>query len=118
MADAYVQLDQQSLTVVGTEVDITGTGTADGTIVKHIRVVNTDATESTAIRIWQSAGAPLNDDTKLIMPTADIAAGGWAEFEGTIILDSGESLWASLENSTDATAHDITVTTYGLNMTP
>jgi hypothetical protein len=114
MADIYGMLDQRDLTAVSTPVSLYTAGGTETTIIKHIRVVNQSSSNSTAIRMWQTG---VTDDD-LILPTADIAGGGWAEFEGTIILNPGDTISASKENSTDATTADLTITLYGLEMTP
>lgn len=112
MTDTYSKLFQTDLTVVSSPVVLVTAGAAEQVIVKHIRVVNQGAV-TTAIRMYQT-GTTVDD---LILPTADIAPGGWAEFEGTIILSPNEVLYASKENSTLASTADITITVYGLRMT-
>lgn len=112
MADTYAKLFQTDLTALSTPVALVTAGVAEQVIVKHIRVVNQGAV-ATAIRMYQT-GTTADD---LILPTADIAPGGWAEFEGTIILSASEILYASKENSTLASTADITITVYGLRMT-
>jgi len=114
MADTYSKLAQTDLTALSTPIVLVTAGATEQIIVKHIRVVNQSTSNSTAIKMWQTG----TTDDDLILPAADIADGGWAEFEGTIILDPTEVLYASKENSTGATTADITITVYGLEMTP
>ena len=114
MPDTYSMLDQRDLTAVSTPVTLYTAGATATVIVKHIRVVNQSSANDTAIKLWQTG----TTDDEIILPTADIAGGGWAEFEGTIILNPNDSISASKENSTTATTADITITLYGLEMTP
>jgi len=112
MTDLYSKLFQVDLTALSTPVTLVTAGAAERVIVKHIRVVNQSTTVATAIKMFQT-GTTVDD---LILPSADIAVGGWAEFEGTIILDPSELLYASKETSTTLTTADITITVYGLRM--
>jgi hypothetical protein len=119
MSDTYTKLAQHDLDLV--DAAPTAVVTAGGTeqvIVKHIRVVNQSTLTIAGIRMWQrtSAGVPVDDE--LILPTADIAAGGWAEFEGTIILNPSEVLYADSVIPTSGPGTSMTITLYGLKMTP
>ena len=114
MTDTYSKLFQIDLTALSTPVSLVTAGATEQVIVKHIRVVNQSTSVSTAIKMFQT-GTTVDD---LILPSADISPGGWAEFEGTIILSSNEILYASKENSTSLTTADITITVYGLRMVP
>lgn len=114
MADTYSKLAQDDLTVVSSAVTLYTAGPTETTIIKHIRAVNQSTNTDTAIRMWHGG----TTDDELILPTADIAGGGWAEFEGTIILNPNESLHASKMTSSTSTTADITITVYGLEMTP
>lgn len=113
MADTYAKLFQTDLTALSTPVALVTAGATEQVIVKHIRVVN-QSNGPTAIRMYQT-GTTVDD---LILPTADLSPGGWAEFEGTIILSSNEVLYASKENASIGGTADITITVYGLRMTP
>lgn len=116
MSDTYKKLGQSTLTSTGTPVAVYTAGVGKTTIVKHIRAVNRSSSNDTALKIWQSTSSP-SDDTTVILPAADIGGGGWVEFEGTIILNPGESLWAArMVPTTAAVAQNITVTVYGLEM--
>src|SRR3990167_8224646 len=95
MTDVYSKLHQEDLDLVDVNpTAVVTAGAAEQIIVKHIRVVNQSTTDIAGIRMWQrtSAGVPVDDE--LILPTADIVGGGWAEFEGTIILNPNEILYA------------------------
>jgi len=128
MTDTFTSLAQISLTGLNTPTLLYSNATGGKVIVKHIRVVNQNtnlvtvptgtANVSTGICMWLSTSLPLITNTdKLVLPTADLSDGGWAEFEGTIILDNGENLYAAKRNSTAATHSDIAVSLYGLEMT-
>lgn len=118
MTDTFKKLAQSELTVVGTAVLIYEAPSATSAIVKHIRLVNQSDSDATAVRMWHKNGTVTPPDAAyLILPTADIADGGWAEFEGTIILDAGDKIYASVEDpSTGPTGADVAVVVYGLEM--
>lgn len=113
MADTFSRLAQAELTTTGSAVALVTAGPSQTIIVRHIRIVNQSSAQSTGVKMWQTGTT--NQD--VILPTTDISAGGWAEFEGTIILNPTESLSVSKENSTSLTAENLTVTAYGLTMT-
>jgi hypothetical protein len=73
------------------------------TEVVHIRVSNPTGTART-IKLWHDG---LTDATN-ILPAATVAAGGWAEFDGLIYLEVGDTIGAE---ASAATA--LTVTIYG-----
>lgn len=115
MADDFKKLAQAELTTIGSPVTLVTAGATAQIIVRHIRAVNQDTGQSIALKMWQTG----TTNADIILPSADISAGGWAEFEGTIILDPNEVLYASCENpTTGASTADITITVYGLEMTP
>ena len=120
MADTFSKLFQDDLTVLGTPV-LVASAVGEQTIVKHMRVVNQNSGGTTAFRMWHTTLAGPTTSDQLIVPIVDIASGGWTEFEGTIILNSGEALYASKETSSVSSGSqtaDLTITTYGLEMAP
>ena len=86
---------------------------ATSTIVKSIRLVNTHATTATTIKLWHHADALMSGDVaaSTILPAVSIDAGGFAEFDGTLTLAAGETIYAQ------AGAATITVTVYGVELT-
>lgn len=72
-------------------------------IIKHIRIVNGNATINRAVS--------LRHGTATILPAATIDAGGWGEFEGTIILNAGDTLSGQVD-----TGADVTITVYGMEV--
>lgn len=120
MADTFKKLAQTSLTTISEVVEIYTAPSSTETIIKHIRVVNRSPAAA-AVQMWHKngplSGVPSTDSAYLILPKADIADGGWAEFEGTIILNADDSLYASVEEpSIGNTGSDITIVVYGLEM--
>lgn len=83
------------------------------TIVKSIRLVNTHATNSTTIKLWHHADALMSGDVaaSAILPAVSIDASGFAEFDGTLTMAAGETIYAQ------AGAATITVTVYGVQLT-
>lgn len=72
-------------------------------IVKHIRLVNNNATINRSVTLWHGSD--------VILPAATIDAGGWGEFEGTIIINAGETFSAKVDLGAD-----VTITVYGLEV--
>jgi hypothetical protein len=72
-------------------------------IIKHIRVVNNNPTINRAVTLWHSGS--------LILPAATFDAGGWGEFEGTIILNAGETFSGRVDSGAD-----VTISVYGLEV--
>jgi len=115
--DTYAKLGQINLSTLNGVVLLYDNTAPTTAIVKHIRLVNQSTSLSTGVCLWLSSVAPVvANTTSLILPTADIAPGGWAEFEGTIILNAGEKLYGAKRNSTATTTADLAVTLYGLEM--
>ena len=82
------------------------------TLIRHMRVVNIDGSNAQELTLWHmpASGTPAN--VNLIFPATDILAGGSAEFDGTIIMDSGDRLFAKAE-----TATTLYLNIYGLELT-
>ena len=76
------------------------------TIVKSIRVVNTDSSARTA-KLWHDGTA----DANVILPACSISAGGWGEFDGVITLEAADTL-----SGQASVASKVTVTIYGLEI--
>ena len=77
------------------------------TIIPHIRVSNPTGTDRT-IELWHDGNA----DSNSILPPVTVVAGGWAEFDGRIYMETGDTLQAE---ASAATA--LTVTVYGEELT-
>ena len=60
------------------------------TIVKNITVVNND-TEALWFTLFHTTGTTYSEATPII-PEATIAAGGWAEWEGSMTMDASDVL--------------------------
>ncbi len=118
MTDTFKLISQNELTA-GANATLLATGASgtdpDGTIVRHMRVVNNSGANG-FFKMWHTQGnvpttiGTFSDD--VIVPRVQVDAGGWAEFEGTIILNDGEFLYGIA----DAGA-DLTFSVYGLEMT-
>lgn len=107
MSETYKMLNQSTLTTTAAAiVTVAATHTV---FVKHIRVVNNDTTINRNITIWQAGTGVSN----IILPLVPVDAGGWAEFEGTIILNSGTTLYASAGAGDGG---ELVMTTYGLEV--
>jgi len=111
MAETYKHL-HQGLVNHGSTGAVTYTATDVTTIIRHMRVVNIDASNAVQLTLWHlpASGTPAN--VNLIFPATDILAGGSAEFDGTIIMDSGDRLFAKAETTTT-----LYLNIYGLELT-
>ena len=76
-------------------------------IIKSMRAVNTTGTAAT-LKLFHDGTAAVN----LILPFVTIAANGWGEFEGSIIMEAADTLVGI--SGTDAA---INLTVYGLELT-
>lgn len=72
----------------------------------HIRVVNPTGASHT-IKLWHDGSADVN----LILPTVTIDAGGWGEFDGRILMETGDTLVAQAD-----AASAVTATVYGFEL--
>jgi hypothetical protein len=80
---------------------------ATAAIIKHIRVTNPTGTDRT-IKLWHDGTANAN----VILPAATVLAGGWAEFDGNILMEAADTMSGQ---ASAATA--LTVTIYGDEVT-
>ena len=76
------------------------------TIVKNITVVNND-TEALWFTLFHTTGTTYSEATTII-PEATIAAGGWAEWEGSMTMDASDVLGGDGEQ-----ASELTITVWG-----
>jgi hypothetical protein len=81
---------------------------ATSALVKHMSIVNTSTISGSTVKLWHDGSANVN----LIMPAVTIAAGEWAEFEGTITMETGDTLKAEAQS-----ANIITITVHGVEFT-
>lgn len=79
-------------------------------IVRHIVLVNVAASAVTA-KLWHTGGGAGSDAT-LILPSTTMAASGFANFDGVLVMDAADTL-RGLSN----TATSITYTIYGVELT-
>jgi len=85
MAETYKKLVQE---LVDSSNDTLLTVAANTTvIIKSMRAVNTTGTAAT-LKLFHDGTAAVN----LIIPFVTIAANGWGEFEGTIIMEAADTL--------------------------
>ena len=105
MAETYKKLSQGQVAASTANIH---TGISTGTtIIRHMRFVNTH-NATLALTLHHDGTA----DTNQILPPTNIAAGGWAEFDGVVIMEASDTLKAST-----GTADKITYTIYGLELT-
>ena len=76
------------------------------TIIKNITVVNND-TEALWFTLFHTTGTTYSEATTII-PEPTIAAGGWAEWDGSMTLDADDILGGDGEQ-----ASELTITVWG-----
>lgn len=104
MAQAYKKLGQGTLTGGQDTLYTVPAGTE--TIVKEMTLVNFSGAART-VKMWHDGVANSN----YILPAALITAGGWANFDGVITMEAGDTLRAEA-----SAAASITYTVYGLEI--
>ena len=108
MAETYKKLAQGQLaTSVGQLYACPANTTA---IVRHIRLVNTDSAIHSVTMHHIDSGVTPSGATN-ILNAVNLAAGGWAEFDGAILMEASDTI------AGEASAGSaITCTIYGLEM--
>jgi hypothetical protein len=85
----------------------------EGTIIRHMRVTNNVPGNTVQFSMWHGSEV----DADAILPASVIDNGGWAEFEGTIIVDNGQTIIAKCDPGSAPGTIDVTLSIYGLRMT-
>lgn len=89
--------------LTGTANDLLVTAGVDPIIITRIVAVN-NAVAGRTLKLWQGDNAA----TPNILPVVTIEAGGWAEDDGDVVLNPGDTLYARA-----SAASSITLTVYG-----
>ena len=111
MAETYKKLAQE---LVDNSNDTLLTVAANTTvIIKSMRAVNTTGTAAT-LKLFHDGTAAVN----MILPFVTIAANGWAEFDGTIIMEAADTLIVSLGGVVQEPNQSYTVTGDTITFTP
>lgn len=105
MADTPKKLAQMTLT--GGNDTLYTVPAATSALIKHIRVVNFSGADKT-VKLWHDG----TTDANIILPAVNVVAGGWGEFDGAILMETGDTLVAL-----GSAASGITVTVYGVELT-
>ena len=105
MAETYKTLAQELVASSNDELYTVPANTT--TIVRHIRVVNVTSSTAT-IKLFHGGTGTAN----MILPFVNIAGNGWAEYDGTIIMEAA-SVLTGISGTNDA----INCTIYGLELT-
>ena len=105
MAETYKKLVQE---LVDSSNDTLLTVAANTTvIIRSMRAVNTSGTTAT-LKLFHDGTAAGN----MILPFVNIQGNGWAEFDGTIIMEAADTL-----TGISGTQDVINLTVYGLELT-
>ena len=109
MAETYKKLAQGQLATSVGQLYACPANTT--TIVRHIRLVNTDSAIHSVTLHHIDSGVTPSGATN-ILNAVNLAAGGWAEFDGTIIMEAADTLIGI-----SGTQNVINLTVYGLELT-
>ena len=113
MAETYKKLGQALVTAANTATTMYTTPANTSTIVKHMRFTSVDASNTCHIKLYHlDSGETAGDAGTQILAETTIGAKGWAEFEGTIIMEALDILQITAEN-----ANDINFVVYGMELT-
>jgi hypothetical protein len=111
MAETYKKLGHELVTG-GTTATMYTVPASTSAIVKHIRLTNVDTGNACHVKIYHRDNGESADTGSQILPQISIRAGGWAEFEGTIIMEALDLLSITVQ-----TADDINYVVYGMELT-
>ena len=111
MAETYKKLGH-ALVTGGTTATMYTVPASTSAIVKHIRLTNVDGSNACHVKIYNRDDGESADTGSQILPEISIRAGGWAEFEGTIIMEALDFLYIETQ-ATD----DINYVVYGMELT-
>ena len=111
MAETYKKLGQALLTTANATTMYTCPASTS-TIVKHMRFTSVDASNTCHIKIYHLDSGGTAGTANQILAETTILANGWAEFEGTIIMEAADFLQITAQN-----ANDINYVVYGMELT-
>lgn len=107
MAEIFKKLAQGQAGTSASTLYTSPATAGNSTIIKSIRIVNMD-TSARWIKLFQAGTA----DSNVILPQTTIPAGGWAEFNGSIVMSNNETFSYQGE-----VASKLTVTVSGVEIT-
>lgn len=102
MTDTYKKLYQGQPSSTATTLYTVPSGKS--AIIKHIAIVNTATGSNHTIKMWHDGTA----NTNLILPVVTLVSGGFATFDGTLLMEASDTLSAQADAATS-----LTVTVYG-----
>lgn len=106
MADSFKKVAQTQVAGSPSTSTLYTVPASTQTVIRHIRVVNTAVNDRT-LTLWHDGTA----DSNMILPPTTIKSGGWAEFDGTITMETGDTLIAQA-----SAGASLTLTAYGLEI--
>jgi hypothetical protein len=106
MADAFKKLAQTEVAGFPSTSTLYTVPASTETVIRHIRIVNTSVSDRT-IKLWHDGTANSN----VILPATTVKAGGWTEFDGTITMETGDTLVGQA-----SAGASLTLTAYGLEV--
>ena len=112
MAETYKKLGQALVTAANTATTMYTTPANTSTIVKHMRFTSVDASNTCHIKLYHLDSGGTAGTGNQILAETTILANGWAEFDGTIIMEAADFLQINAQN-----ANDINYVVYGMELT-
>jgi len=111
MAETYKKLGQALISTTNATTMYTAPANTS-TIVKHMRFTSVDASNTCHIKLYHLDSGGTAGTGNQILAETTIGANGWAEFEGTIIMEAADFLQITAQN-----ANDINFVVYGMELT-
>jgi hypothetical protein len=111
MAETYKKLGQALISTTSATTMYTAPANTS-TIVKHMRFTSVDASNTCHIKLYHLDSGGTAGTGNQILAETTILANGWAEFEGTIIMEAADFLQITAQN-----ANDINYVVYGMELT-
>jgi hypothetical protein len=107
MPDAFKKLAQAELAQAPSTTTLYTVPAGVQAIIKHMKAVNSTAGAVT-VKMWHDGTADVN----LILPEVTLQAGEWGEWDGTMVMEAGDTLAGQSDSATA-----VTVTVYGDEVT-
>ena len=110
MAEAFKRLVQQYLPATGGTRKLYDVPSSTETIIKAINISNNTAT-AREVTLYHTNNADTADNEQVILPGVSIAAGGFAEWEGTMTMAATTEI-----HGWDTVGGEVTITIWGIEL--
>jgi len=110
MAETFKELAQRQVPVT-TPASVYAPAAATTAIIKGMKITNPSGAAAT-VRLYHHNSGGAASDATTILPAVSIPAGGWAEFDGVMVMDALDDL-----KCVSDTNNVLTITVYGMEIT-